>query len=143
MRKLSVKEIIEVVDLNDPNREKTAGGAPITSSSTRKPRIKKTLSDSEREEKKIRSQTDANKPSDDKASILKSRASEGEEKVKTQTAKTSTEIKKGKLLDEILPDAFALVREASKRTRNERHFDVQLIGGIALHEGENCRDENW
>ena len=46
------------------------------------------------------------------------------------------EIKKGKKLDEILPEAFALVREASKRTRNERHFDVQLIGGIVLHEGK-------
>ena len=81
MRKLSVQEIIEVVDLNDPNRKKTAGGSPITSSSDRQDRIKTNLSDSERKEKKIRSQTDANKPSDDKASILKSRASEGEERV--------------------------------------------------------------
>ena len=45
-------------------------------------------------------------------------------------------IKQGKTLDELLPNAFALVREASKRTRNERHFDVQLIGGIVLHEGK-------
>ena len=35
-----------------------------------------------------------------------------------------------------MPDAFALVREASKRTRKERHFDVQLIGGVVLHEGK-------
>ena len=35
-----------------------------------------------------------------------------------------------------LPEAFALVREASKRTRNERHFDVQLVGGIVLHQGK-------
>ena len=46
------------------------------------------------------------------------------------------ELKNGKSLDEILPEAFALVREASKRTRDERHYDVQLIGGIVLHEGK-------
>ena len=46
------------------------------------------------------------------------------------------QIKNGKKLDEILPEAFALVREASKRTRNERHFDVQIIGGVVLHEGK-------
>ena len=34
----------------------------------------------------------------------------------------------------MLPEAFALVREASRRVRNERHFDVQIIGGIVLHE---------
>ena len=46
------------------------------------------------------------------------------------------QIKKGGTLDELLPEAFALVREASKRTRNERHFNVQIIGGIVLHEGK-------
>ena len=45
-------------------------------------------------------------------------------------------IKNGKNIDELLPEAFALVREASKRIRNERHFDVQLIGGIVLHESK-------
>ena len=45
-------------------------------------------------------------------------------------------IKDGKNLDDILPEAFALVREASKRIRGERHFDVQLIGGIVLHESK-------
>jgi preprotein translocase subunit SecA len=45
-------------------------------------------------------------------------------------------INQGKNLTELLPEAFALVREASKRTRNERHFDVQIIGGIVLHEGK-------
>jgi len=39
-------------------------------------------------------------------------------------------------LDEVLPEAFALVREAAKRTLNQRHFDVQLIGGIVLHQGK-------
>src|SRR3989338_9503779 len=38
-------------------------------------------------------------------------------------------------LDDLLPEAFALVREAAKRTLNQRHFDVQLMGGIVLHEG--------
>ncbi len=41
----------------------------------------------------------------------------------------------GKTLDDILPEAFATVREVSRRTMNQRHFDVQLMGGIALHEG--------
>ncbi|MEX2090829.1 MAG: preprotein translocase subunit SecA [Candidatus Paceibacterota bacterium] len=43
---------------------------------------------------------------------------------------------KGETLDDILPEAFAAVREASKRTLNQRHFDVQLMGGIVLHRGK-------
>ena len=39
-------------------------------------------------------------------------------------------------IDQILPEAFALVREASRRVRNERHFDVQILGGIVLHESK-------
>ena len=46
------------------------------------------------------------------------------------------QVKNGKKLEEILPEAFALVRETSKRLNNERHFDVQLIGGITLHENK-------
>ncbi len=46
------------------------------------------------------------------------------------------EIKNGKKLNEILPEAFALAREASKRINHERHFDVQLIGGVVLHENK-------
>jgi preprotein translocase subunit SecA len=53
-----------------------------------------------------------------------------------KTIEFKEQIKKGKALDELLPEAFALVREASKRTRNERHFDVQIIGGVVLHEGK-------
>ena len=45
------------------------------------------------------------------------------------------ELAKGKTLDDILPEAFAVVREASKRVLGMRHFDVQLIGGIILHQG--------
>ena len=42
---------------------------------------------------------------------------------------------KGETLDDLLPEAFAVVREASKRTIGQRHYDVQLIGGIVLHQG--------
>ena len=53
-----------------------------------------------------------------------------------KTVEFKNQLKNGKSLDEILPEAFALVREAAKRTRQERHFDVQLIGGVVLHEGK-------
>ena len=53
-----------------------------------------------------------------------------------KTSEFKEKIKNGKTLDEILPEAFALVREASRRTRGERHFDVQIIGGIVLHESK-------
>jgi Preprotein translocase subunit SecA (ATPase, RNA helicase) len=45
-------------------------------------------------------------------------------------------LKNGSTLDDIMPEAFALVREASRRVRGERHFDVQIIGGIVLHESK-------
>ncbi|KKT37551.1 MAG: Protein translocase subunit SecA, partial [Parcubacteria group bacterium GW2011_GWA1_44_13] len=45
-------------------------------------------------------------------------------------------LSKGESLDDILPEAFAAVREAGKRTLNQRHFDVQLMGGIVLHQGK-------
>ncbi len=54
--------------------------------------------------------------------------------LKTKINRSSTAI--NEVLDEILPEAFALVREAAKRTLNQRHFDVQLIGGIVLHQGK-------
>ena len=53
-----------------------------------------------------------------------------------KTKEFKEKIKSGENIENILPEAFALVREASKRTRGERHFDVQLIGGIVLHEGK-------
>ena len=53
-----------------------------------------------------------------------------------KTLEFKNRIKNGETLGQILPDAFALVREASKRSRNERHFDVQLIGGVVLHENK-------
>ena len=52
-----------------------------------------------------------------------------------QTLEFKQQIQAGETLDDILPSAFALVREASVRTLGMRHFDVQLIGGIALHHG--------
>ena len=53
-----------------------------------------------------------------------------------KTNEFKNQIKDGKTLDQLLPEAFALVREAAKRTRNEKHFDVQLVGGVTLHEGK-------
>ena len=58
-----------------------------------------------------------------------------DEELKNKTDKLKNELKKGKTLDDILPEAFAVVREASKRVLGMRHFDVQLIGGIILHQG--------
>ena len=53
-----------------------------------------------------------------------------------KTLELKEKIKQGKTLDDILPEAFALVREASKRTIGQRHYDVQLMGGIVLHQGK-------
>jgi preprotein translocase subunit SecA len=53
-----------------------------------------------------------------------------------KTKELIEQISNGASLDKILPEAFALVREASKRATNERHFDVQIIGGIVLHENK-------
>ena len=58
------------------------------------------------------------------------------EQLKDKTKEFKERIAKGETLDEILPEAFALVREAGKRTLNQRHFDVQMIGGIVLHQGK-------
>ena len=55
------------------------------------------------------------------------------EEFPAKTVELKEKIGKGLSLDQILPEAFALVREASVRTRNERHFDVQIIGGVVLH----------
>ncbi|MFA5249004.1 MAG: preprotein translocase subunit SecA [Candidatus Paceibacterota bacterium] len=58
-----------------------------------------------------------------------------DEQLKLKTEQFKEELKNGKTLDDILPRAFAAVREASRRNLKQRHFDVQLIGGIALHQG--------
>ena len=59
-----------------------------------------------------------------------------DDRLKAQTPRFKERIDQGESLDDILPEAFATVREASLRTLNMRHFDVQLIGGIVLHEGK-------
>ncbi len=60
--------------------------------------------------------------------------SDGEFKEKTQNLKRS--VQNGSSLEKIIPESFALVREAAKRTLGERHYDVQLAGGIILHQGK-------
>src|SRR5712664_1071973 len=59
-----------------------------------------------------------------------------DEALKARTAEFRKELADGKELDDILVPAFATVREAAKRTLGQRHFDVQLIGGMVLHEGD-------
>lgn len=59
-----------------------------------------------------------------------------DEELRGMTARFREEIAGGRGLDDILPEAFAVVREASKRCMGMRHFDVQMIGGIVLHRGE-------
>jgi preprotein translocase subunit SecA len=59
-----------------------------------------------------------------------------DEKLKGQTETFRKRLEGGESLDSLLPEAFATVREASKRVLEQRHFDVQLMGGIALHEGK-------
>ena len=58
-----------------------------------------------------------------------------DEELKAQTPKFKERLAKGETLDDILPEAFATVREASKRVLGMKHFRVQLIGGIVLHQG--------
>lgn len=58
------------------------------------------------------------------------------EELKTRSQRLKARVREGDGLDEILPEAFALIREAAKRTLGQRHFDVQLIGGIVLHQGK-------
>lgn len=59
-----------------------------------------------------------------------------DEALKARTAEFKQQLADGKTLDDILVPAFATVREAAKRTLGQRHFDVQLIGGMVLHEGD-------
>ena len=58
-----------------------------------------------------------------------------DEQLKGRTVEFKQRLDRGETLDDLLPEAFATVREASMRTLNMRHFDVQLIGGIVLHQG--------
>ena len=58
-----------------------------------------------------------------------------DEQLQAKTSEFRNRLKNGETLDDILPEAFATVREASKRVMGQRHYDVQLIGGIVLHKG--------
>src|SRR5204862_7682830 len=59
-----------------------------------------------------------------------------DEQLRGQTELFRERLANGEKLDALLPEAFATVREAARRTLGQRHYDVQLIGGIALHRGE-------
>ncbi|MEI6528822.1 MAG: preprotein translocase subunit SecA [Candidatus Falkowbacteria bacterium] len=59
-----------------------------------------------------------------------------DEELKAKTAIYKERIIKGETLDELLPEAYATMREAARRILNQRHFDVQLVGGIVLHRGQ-------
>ena len=58
-----------------------------------------------------------------------------DDQLRARTAWLKERLAKGETLDDVLPDAFATVREAAKRTLGQRHFDVQLMGGMVLHRG--------
>ena len=59
-----------------------------------------------------------------------------DEALRAKTTEFRERVAKGETLDQLLPEAFAVVREASKRALGQRHFDVQLIGGMVLHDGK-------
>ena len=58
-----------------------------------------------------------------------------DEELKAQTGKFKERLANGETLDDLLPEAFATVREAAKRVLNMEHYRVQLIGGVILHQG--------
>ena len=59
-----------------------------------------------------------------------------DDELRAKTDEFRTRLQSGASLDSLLPEAFAVVREASKRVMKMRHFDVQLVGGMALHQGK-------
>jgi len=58
-----------------------------------------------------------------------------DEQLKAKTPEFKRRLSQGETLDDLLPEAFAVVREASRRVLGMRHFRVQLIGGVVLHQG--------
>jgi preprotein translocase subunit SecA len=83
----------------------------------------------EREIRKLQPIVDSINTFDKKISAL------SDEDLKDKKKEFKERLDKGETLDDILPEAFAVVREVAKRIINERHYDVQLMGGIALHKG--------
>ena len=63
-----------------------------------------------------------------------------DEQLKDKTKEFKKRLQDGETLDDLLPEAFATVREAAKRVLNMEHYRVQLIGGIILSSGTYCRD---
>jgi len=61
-----------------------------------------------------------------------------DQQLQAKTNEFRDRLKQGESLDDILPEAFAVVREASVRVMGMRHYDVQMIGGMVLHEGKNA-----
>src|SRR5690606_31967920 len=59
-----------------------------------------------------------------------------DDQLRAKTEEFKQRVAKGESLDDLLPEAFAVVREGSKRVFKMRHFDVQLLGGMALHNGK-------
>src|SRR5437867_13452985 len=59
-----------------------------------------------------------------------------DDRLRAKTAEFRERFRQGATLDDLLPEAFAVVREAGRRVLNMRHFDVQLIGGAVLHKGK-------
>ena len=62
-------------------------------------------------------------------------SSMSDDDLRAMTGKFKTRLANGEDLDDLLPEAFAVVREASKRTLGQRHYDVQVMGGAAMHRG--------
>ena len=59
-----------------------------------------------------------------------------EDELRAKTVEFKQRHADGESLDDLLPEAFAVVREAAQRTIGQRHFDVQILGGVALHQGK-------
>ncbi|WP_061212729.1 preprotein translocase subunit SecA [Syntrophomonas wolfei] len=91
--------------------------------------LKSLLDDDEREVRKLRRTVEVINSLEAKFQKL------AEEEFPQKTGEFKERLKNGEELDDILPEAFALVREASRRVLGMRHFDVQLIGGMVLHQG--------
>ena len=73
----------------------------------------------------------------DKINLLEAALGElNDADLKAQTVQLREQLEAGKTLDQLLPEAFALVRETARRVMGMRHFDVQMIGGITLHQGK-------
>ena len=65
-----------------------------------------------------------------------------DEELRGKTKEYKERLAKGETLDDLLPEAFATVREAAKRVLGMEHYRVQLIGGIVLHQGRIADDED-